>query len=380
VKPFDVIVVGIGAMGAAACHQLAARKARVLGLEQFDIPNSRGSSHGYSRMIRMAYYEHPNYVPLLRRAYALWDELQARSGRTILHRTGGLYAGPPDGQFLAGSTRAAVEHELPHELLDPAELQKRWPQFVVPEDWRALFEPAAGFLLPERGISTFAELALRDGAELHAMERVRQWSAESGRVVVRTDRDEYEAAQLIFAGGAWSEKLIGDLGVPLRVTRQIMGWVWPREPALFELGQIPVWGIDSLDGGIYYGFPMIPDAPGFKLAHHVPGPGVDAETFDRQTTAADENDFRPALRKHLPQADGPLLAMRACMYTLSPDQHFILDRHPRHPIVQIACGFSGHGFKFASVVGEILADRAVRGSTTQPIDFLGLNRFRLPAA
>jgi sarcosine oxidase len=376
-KSFDVIVVGVGAMGASACSHLADRGARVLGLEQFDIPNSRGSSHGFSRMIRLAYYEKPDYVPLLHRSYQLWDELEKRSQQRLLFRVGGVYIGPETGLLLKGSRESARKFALDVEMLSHKELGKRWPQFVVPRKWIALFDPAAGFLRPERVITAYATLAMRAGAQLHGNEPVRQWRATDRQVTVRTDRGEYKAGQLIFTGGAWSAKLLGELGLPLKVTRQVVGWVWPRRPELFELGRLPVWGIDAMQQrGIYYGFPMIPDAPGFKLAHHWPtAPSVDPDKVTREPSPGDEKDFRPVLKRHIPDADGSLLATRVCLYTNSPDEDFILDHHPQHPRVQIACGFSGHGFKFASVIGEILADRATLGSSSNQADFLKLRAF-----
>jgi sarcosine oxidase len=373
---FDIIVIGVGAMGAATCFQLAARGVRVLGIEQFDIPHDRGSSHGESRMIRSSYYEEPRYVPLLQRAYQLWDELEALSGKKILYRVGGLYMGPPSGMLIKGAALSAAAHQLAHEKLSREDLRKRYPQFVVPADWGAIFETEAGFLLPEEIIRTYAELAQVRGAEIHTREMVRSWRADAHTVTVITDRDEYKADRLIFTGGAWTAKLIGDLGISLEVTRQVLGWVSPPKPELLQLGHFPAWAIDSLDGGVYYGFPMMPTARGLKLAHHHPSGNVfDPDNPSREPRADDENDFRPCLKKYMPCANGPLVQMRICMYTNSPDHNFIVDRHPQHENVHIACGFSGHGFKFASVIGEILANLAMEGATKLPIDFLSLNRF-----
>ena len=372
---YDVIVVGVGAMGSSACYHLAKRGARVLGLEQFDIPHARGSSHGQSRMIRMAYYEHPDYVPLLRRAYELWDEIEQVSGQKLLHVTGGFYAGPPDGEVVPGSLEAARQHGLEHELLDRSEAARRFPQFTLPDDWSALYEPRAGFLLPERTVAAYAEAALRRGADLRGHEPVVAWRATNAGVSVRTTRGEYEADRLLFCGGSWSSKLMTDLGVALVVTRQVLGWVWPRRPELFELGRLPVWAIER-PKGLYYGFPMMPDSPGFKLADHGRGQETDPDRVAREVGPDDEETFRPALARFLPDAQGPTLAMRVCLYTHSPDSHFIIDRHPAHERVTLACGFSGHGFKFASVVGEVLAELSVEGRTRMPpVEFLGLNRF-----
>lgn len=370
---FDVIVVGVGAMGSATCYQLARRGIKVLGLEQFDIPHARGSSHGQSRMIRMAYYEHPDYVPLLRRAYELWDEIERESRQKLLYITGGVYMGPREGEIVAGSLESARRHGLPHELLDRAAVTRRYPVFSIPEDWSALFEPRAGFLLPERTVATYAEAALRRGAELHGHEAVTAWQATDSGVSVHTTRGEYEADRLVFCGGPWSAKLLADLGVPLVVTRQVLGWVWPRKPELFELGRLPVWAIEK-PGGIYYGFPMMEGSPGFKLADHSFGTPTDPDRVAREVSADDERTFRPAIEQYIPDADGPTLAMRICLYTHSPDHHFIIDRHPAHECVTVACGFSGHGFKFASVVGEVMADLALAGKTALPIQFLSLSR------
>jgi sarcosine oxidase len=375
-QSFDVIVVGVGAMGASACWELARRKVRVLGLEQFDIPNTRGSSHGFSRMIRMAYYEHPDYVPLLRRAYERWEMLEVASKQKVLHVVGGLYMGRPDSEVISGSLQAAKQHGLPHEELSHAAIQNRYPQFHLPADYVGLFEPRAGFVQPELAISSFVDQATRNGAEIHGQEAVRDWRAESNGVVVQTNHGEYRADRLIFCGGAWSGKLLRDLGVEMIITRQVLGWVWPRKPEMFALGTLPVWAIDRPAGSIWYGFPMVPDSPGFKLALHAKGESCDPDRVNREISLTDEETFRPCLREHIPDADGPVLSMRTCLYTNSPDSHFIIDQLPSQPRVTIACGFSGHGFKFASVVGEILADLATRSKTDLPAQFLGLTRFK----
>jgi len=373
-----VIVVGVGGMGSAACYHLAKRGARVLGLEQFNIPHELGSSHGFSRMIRSAYYEHADYVPLLRRAWQLWEDLGRESGRPLLHATGGVYIGPGDSGFIHRSADAARRHGLPHQMLDRQQLAAKCPQFFVPDDYVALHETYAGFIEPERAISAHTSLAMQNGAEIHGNEPVTDWSSDDQGVTVRTARDTYRADQLIFCGGAWSDRLVRDLGVELVVTRQVLGWVQPKRTRLFDMGSFPVWAIDHLDGTIHYGFPILTDSPGLKVAHHRAGPRTTPETVVRHTLPGDEDDFRGVLTKFLPDADGPLLSIRICLYTNSPDGHFIIDRLPKHDRVTIACGFSGHGFKFATVVGEVLADLATTGKTDLPITFLGLNRFIQP--
>ena len=371
----DVIVVGVGTMGAAACAELARRGAKVLGVEQFDIPHALGAHHGRSRMFRLAYFEHPDYVPLLKRAFNLWKRLEKTSGVKVFHVTGGVYLGRPDGDTVGKSAASAERHGLDHALLDPAERLGRFPQFTLPDDYAALYEPTAGFVVPELAVGAMASEALRHGAELHGREAVLDWSSDASGVRVRTDRAEYRAEKLVFAAGAWSSRLVRNLGVPLIVTRQTLGWFAPRDPAPFRYGEFPVWAFDAPDGSLYYGFPILPDHPGFKIARHQPGPPTDPDTVIRTPLPGDESDLRAALVKHIPDADGPLLSLIVCFYTNSPDSHFIIDRHPMHERVTIACGFSGHGFKFAPVVGEILADLAMHGKTTLPAQFLGLPRF-----
>jgi sarcosine oxidase len=374
--PYHTIIIGLGAMGSAAAYHLAKRNVKVLGLDQFSIPHDKGSSHGHSRMIRMAYYEHPHYVPLLRRAYELWHELDKDAGEPVLHITGGLYMGPPSGPVVHGTLEAAKLHGLPHALLDRAQMRRLFPHFTIPEGYVCVSEPKAGLLLSEKAIGRHATAALLHGAELHGHEPVFDWTSTDNGVSVRTPRDTYHAERLVFCAGAWTGKLLADLGVSLVVTRQILAWVWPRRSHnFFRYGVMPVWGIEQPDGSLAYGFPMMPDHPGFKLARHAPGLPTDPDRLDRNTTADDEREIREILQRYLPDADGPLLSLRTCMYTNSPDHHFIIDRHPRHDNVFLAAGFSGHGFKFASVIGEILADLAQHDRTNHPIDFLSLRRF-----
>lgn len=371
-------------MGSSAAHHLARRGEKVLGLDQFDVAHARGSSHGYSRMIRMCYFEHPDYVPLLRRAYELWRALEVESGERMLHVTGGVYLGRESSDTVGGSLRAAVMHGLAHERLGPREIGTRFPQFRTPGDYVGLFEPMAGWLAPERAIRAAAGLARKHGAEIRTGERVLEWSAASGGVRVQTQLAEYRADRLIIAAGAWAGRVVKGLGAEITPTRQVLGWFKPRVPAMFSAGAMPVWAMDDPDSGdLFYGFPMTespedsPTAePLLKLARHAKGSVIDPDRDDREPRPEDEQDIRPFLSRHMPEADGALGALRVCMYENSPDGHFIIDRHPARENVIVAAGFSGHGFKFASVIGEVLADLAERGETSHPVGFLGLRRLR----
>jgi sarcosine oxidase len=376
-EPYDVIVVGVGAMGAAACMHLARRGVRVLGIERFDIPHELGSSGGDTRMIRLSYCEHPDYVPLLHRAYAAWDELSDAVGERVIERTGALYIGREDGELVGGSRRAAELHGIDHRMLTTRQ-RRRYEQFSIPSHFAVMFEPAGGFVRTVLAITAMAEIALVHGAELHVRETVRSWQTDAGGCEVETDRGRYRAESLVFTSGAWSGQLLSELGVALAVTRQPLLWLWPAQPEPFRMGKLPVWGIeDDTPGfvGMYYGFPMLPGQLGLKIALHAPGTDASPDSLDREPRAADLASIAPLLEKYLPGARGPCLRQKSCMYTSSPDGHFIVDRVPGHDNVVCAAGFSGHGFKFAPVIGEALADLVHHGRSALPIEFLSLRRF-----
>ncbi len=377
---YDAIVVGLGAMGSATAWQLARRGARVLGLEQFDIPHALGSSHGHTRMIRLAYHEHPDYVPLLVRALDAWRELEQQSGRTLFHQVGGVYIGPPHAGVAIDALRSAQQHGLPHTMLDAERLSTRFPALRVPSGWCGLFEPQAGALLCEEILAAHCELALLAGAQLHAHEPMLDWTADDGRVTVRTARGEYHADQLVLCGGVWSRRWLQQLGVSLRVTRQAMGWFWPRDSQLFAPSRLPCWAIQNDDETLDYGMPVLPGHPGAKAARHSPGIEVDPDHVDRSVSDDDRAEICDVIQRRTYQMNSALLALRICLYEMSPDRHFIIDSGNRSPMylpphVTIAAGFSGHGFKFASVIGEVLADLSQTGRTQWPIEFFGLQRF-----
>jgi sarcosine oxidase len=376
---YDVVVVGLGAMGSAACAELARRGAKVLGLEQFNLLHSLGSSHGQSRMIRLAYYEHPDYVPLLKRAHALWREMQAKHG-DIFRRSGVVYLGHPSNPLISGSEGAARLHGIVHEMWDRDQLAARVPQFEVPPDFVGMFEPAAGVLRVDSILHHCLSAALAAGAELRACEPVTSWQATDSSVSIVTSRTTYTASHVIFCGGAWTSAIVQDLGVKLKVTRQTAAWFWPRQPEIFSDEAAPSWAMDLGNGALFYGFPMLPGHPGVKVAIHAPGPEVHSDKVTRSFLPDDNLEIRSVVRRYLPVVEGPLLAGTVCLYTNSPDSHFIVDHHPRHERVTIACGFSGHGFKFASVMGEILTDLALSGASPLPIEFLSLRRFAQVAA
>jgi sarcosine oxidase len=370
-----VIVVGLGAMGSAACWHLARRGIDVVGIDAFDVPHARGSSHGESRIIRACYFEHPDYVPLLARAFELWHELARESGRPVIQITGGLFLGDPRSPLVSGSLQAGRAHGIPHEHLTGDDLRRRFPQFAA-SGMEAVFEPGAGLVRPEEAIAAHMALATRHGARVYTGEPLLDWQTTTGGgVIVTTAARTIQADALILCVGAWSGRLVAALAPQLTVTRQAMVWVEPEEPESLSPGAFPVWAMQHDAGDFHYGFPLIDATRGLKLGRHVPGPIVDPDAFERAPSTEDGEQARSFLRRYIPCADGPVRSVTACLYTSSPDRHFIVDRHPSHAQVCIACGFSGHGFKFASVIGEALADLALDDSTALPIDFLRWSRF-----
>lgn len=375
---YDVIVIGVGGMGSATAYHLARRKKKVLGIEQFDIPHQLGSSHGVNRIIRLAYAEHPSYVPLLRRAYELWRELENSTGERLLVVTGGLDVGPGDGTLVVGSVRSCREHGIPHELLSAAAVGRRFPGYRLARGMVSVYQADAGFVMAERSVVAHASGALAHGAEIHGREKVLGWKVGRGGVRVRTDRGSYEAERLVLTAGAWSGGLAGALAPVAKPERQVMLWTQPRRPERFRIGAFPVFNMEAPEGR-FYGFP-VHGIPGFKIGkYHHREQQVDPDSIDRGCDARDEAVVREGIRRYFPDADGPTLSMATCMFTNTPDEHFILDLHPDSDAVSIAAGFSGHGFKFCSVVGEIMADLATAGRTRWNVDLFRLARPALRA-
>jgi sarcosine oxidase len=366
----DVIVAGLGGMGSAAAYQLAGRGKRVLGLERYSPAHDRGSSHGRSRIIRQAYFEGAEYVPLLLRAYELWERLEEETGQELMTLTGGLMIGREEGDLVSGSVASADEHDLPYEMLDAGEIRRRFPAYAPDPETVALYEERAGFLRPEETVRAHLDRAASLGADLRFEEPVLSWEAPEGGVRVETPKGSYQAERLVVSPGAWAPRLLADLDLPLEVTRQVMFWFEPKgglDP--FHPDRFPIFIWEPDDGNMFYGFPAQDDDRGVKAAFfRAGGAPTDPETIDRQVSEEESDFLRDYLAEHVPDLAGRCLDARACMYTNTPDEHFVISAHPDHPQVTIACGFSGHGYKFCSVVGEILADLATEGSTRHPID------------
>ena len=375
-RPYDVIVIGMGAMGSATVYELASRGLRVLGLERFDIPHDRGSSHGVSRIIRLAYSEHPSYVPLLRRAYERWRELESAAGEKLLHITGSVDTGRPEGPVFSGSLQSCIEHDLTHETLSSEEVARRFPGCRFPAEWMSVYQPDGGFLMSERCIVAHVTVALERGADVRAREAVLEWDASGDTVRVQTTRGSYEAGSLVITTGAWAGPLVPSLDHLLAPERQVLGWFQPLRPEVFAPNAFPV-VIGEFEEGRYYASPVF-GVPGFKIGkfHHLNEPTT-ADGLDRECGDEDEAVLRQAVARYFPDANGPAMSLRACMFTNTPDEHFLIDALPGAPNVYVAAGFSGHGFKFSSVVGEIMADVSTRGETGHDISLFRLDRFEV---
>lgn len=374
-----VIVLGLGGMGSAALCHLAERGVKVLGIERFRPPHARGSSHGQSRVIRQCYFEGPAYVPLLLRAYELWARMEQDTGSRLLHLCGGLMMGDAASEVVAGSLRSAREHSLPHEMLDAREIRRRYPAFEPPEEVVALFEPRAGVVFPERAIEAHLQSALRSGAEVRYDEPVLDWESGVERVVVRTERGVYEADHLVITPGPWAPDLLAGLGLPLRVERQVLYWFHPKggvDAFLPDRFPVYIWQQDEMAQP--YGFPALDGKSGGVKVSFFRSPRTSLcspATVDREVSREEVEMMRASVRRYCPSLDGAFLKAETCMYTLTPDLHFIIGRHPVHRRVSLAAGFSGHGYKFCSVVGEMLADLALKGTTRFDIAMFSPSRF-----
>lgn len=374
---YDVIVIGLGGMGSAAAHHLSARGTRVLGLEKFGPVHNRGSSHGGSRITRQSYFEDPAYVPLLLRSYELYARLERDTGREIATLCGGVMVGRPESRTVSGSLLSAQQWDLPHEMLDAPEIRRRFPTLSPRDDEVALYESRAGLVRPENTVAAHLQLATQQGADLHFEEPMTRWEPYRDGVRVHTAEDTYTAGQLVICPGAWAPQLLTDIGVPFTIERQIMYWFQPAggvRPFLPQHHPIYIW--EDADDVQVYGFPAI-DGPelGAKVAFFRKGTPCTPETIERTVHEHEVAAMAEHMGRHVPSLPGQFLKAATCMYSNSPDEHFVIARHPAHPeSVTVAAGFSGHGFKFVPVVGEIVADLALRGATEHPIELFDPSR------
>ena len=373
---FDAIVLGVGGVGSSALDHFARRGLRVVGLDRFPTAHDKGSSHGQTRLIRQAYFEHPDYVPLLKKAYALWEDLEARTGQSLYRQSGVLQVGPRGGRVIDGVLASAQQHNLAIDELTPREVTERFPGFVCPDSVAAVLERRAGFLFVEDCIRAATAQAVQAGAVLRTDETVKGWSASPGRVEVVTDKETYTASHLVITAGSWAADFLGDLGIRFEVVRKSLYWYEPRSSVYHVDNGAPGFIIET-PGGNFYGFPQISDM-GVKVAEHTGGyPVPDPLSVDPTEHAEETQRVTDFLAEYLPQVGPRQTNFDVCLYTLSPDRNFVVDRHPEYQQVSFAAGLSGHGFKFASVLGEVLADLSMGLPTSAPVEFLSSRRASL---
>ena len=373
---YDVIIAGLGAMGSAAVCHLARAGRRVAGFDRYSPPHTYGSSHGQTRIIREAYFEHPTYVPLVQRAYLLWEELARSSQTRLFLQTGGLMIGPPDGVVFGGAKRSADTHHLPYEILTAGQVRKRFPALRPSDEMAAILEPRAGVLFPEQCVAAHLAEAARHHARLHPEEPILSWKPDGQGVRVTTARGAYMASHLILSAGSWLQSLLPQLPLPLRVERQILFWFASTgDPSLFYPESCPIHLWEYERRRFFYGFPDL--GSGVKVAGHHEGETTSADQVRREVSAVEVEAMRQVVRRFLPAADGSLISSTVCLYTNTPDEHFWIDRHPEHPQVVIASPCSGHGFKFSSAIGEALSQIVIDGHSQCD---LSLFRTRWPQA
>lgn len=376
---YDVIVIGLGSMGASTLYHLAKQDLKVLGIEQFEITHQLGSHSGQTRIVRKSYFEHADYVPLLERAYHGWDQIYQETGTKLFHRTGLTYFGKEYHPVIRGVKNSAELYSIP---LESSSNEEETYPFTIPSNYKKIIEPDAGFVLSELTIKTYVSEAKKIGAENRINEKVEDWKLIGEEVLVSTNKGTYKAKKLIVTAGAYVQKLIPEFGNKLTVTRQFLAWIKPKNSEIFELGNFPCWMIsDDKYEGVFYGFPILSQKVFggnglLKVAHHYVGDEIEPSDLNKMNTDTESEKMKTVLKKYLLDAYGNIESMSTCMYTNSKDDHFIIDFLPEsNNQIILATGFSGHGFKFVPVIGEILCNMAIRGKKENSISFLGLERF-----
>jgi len=371
-RRWDAIVIGCGVTGAAVSYNLAKRGLRVLDLERFGVNDKSGSSHGRTRIIRLAYYEDPRYVPLLRRAYESWRNVESKSGKKLLQITGGLMIGREEGELVSGVLKSARAHGLPHEVLSSAEVERRFKAFTIGSDYTAVYERDAGILFAEDCVRAFVGLGSEAGCEFRFSEDVKNWKSGADGVEVETDAGTQKADRLVFCAGAWNGQLLRGL-LPLRCERQVPLWFSADGMGGFAPPDMPVFLMEEEAGVYYYGIPDV--GHGVKVARSHGGEISEPDRVKREVTDEDVRPVRDFISRRLKKLGGPPIASTTCLYSNTPDMNFVVGLHPADPRVVVMSACSGHGFKFASVLGEIAVDLVTEGKTAHDISFLNPGRF-----
>jgi len=371
-KTYDILVLGLGGMGSAIAYELAKRGVSVCGVEQYSARHNKGGTHGESRIIRKAYPEKPDYVPLLNRSYELWDELEQHWPEELRNECGFLVAAPGDSPYLQDLDNAYQQHPTQHEQWNASEVRQHFPQFSLPESYRAYFDPFGGFLHVGRCLMAHQKLAERHGADLSFDEAVQSWESSENGITLKTNKQIVQAKKLIIASGAWMKPELAKYDIQLKIWRRVIFWY--GEQLQFAPERFPSFVIEHQSTG-FYGLPAVSDK-GVKIGeHNIPFEIEKPEDADQPLTDHEEEVINRCVADIFPMLGSRHQFVKTCLYAVTPDHHFILDQHPEHENVLLAGGFSGHGYKFATVVGEVMTDLALEGKSNLPIDFLSLGRF-----
>jgi sarcosine oxidase len=382
---YDVIIIGLGSMGSSACYHLAGMGLKILGVDRHNVPHDKGSHTGHSRIIRKAYFEHPDYIPLLDRAYSNWYHLEEKTGEKLFYKTGLFYAGLAADGMISGIRKSSELYHVPIQNWSQSDAAKNFPQFNIPELFDIIFEENAGFVLPAKTIELYVRMSRQAGAHIMENSKVDSWSVDGSGYVVVVNENKLYADKLVFCAGAWTHQLLNELNVKLEVTHQPLAWT-RQTSARYKLGQMPCFMIEDQANMVFYGFPdlsreKLPGPKGLKVALHHPGESIDPDEMKDEMSALEQEILVDALSRYIPSASRSLDMTQTCLYTYSPDTHFIIDFLPGHEQnVAIATGFSGHGFKFSPGVGEALSGMIYNGKKDNSIKFLGLQRFNKKAS
>lgn len=374
---YDVVIIGGGSMGIAAAYYRAKAGAKVLVLDKYTIPNAMASHHGMTRILRLNYGDGSSYVPLAQEALKLWHEIEEETGRELFRETGCITVGHPNSEFVDTAIESARVNHIPYKVLNSDEIMSEWKGMDIPHHYIGCYDPKAGYLFSEECLTAYKEAAQNSGADIHENEGVSSIeTTKEGHLTIETDKEVYRAKKAIVTAGPWLDKLLPNLDLKLQPVRKTISWFKPKENNIYEDGNFPCYIFDTEEDGHYYGFPDY-GGYGIKLGRMDNDILCDPDKLDRTYGAytQDEGDVRFFLSNYLPEAEGKLLDGKVCMFTRTPDNNFIIDTHPNNPNIVLAGGFSGHGFKFASVIGAILSELSLDGTTTRDISFLGLNRF-----
>lgn len=373
---YDVIIIGAGSMGMAAGYYLSKSGKKTLLLDSYNPPHNKGSHHGETRIIRYAYAEGEEYVPFILKAQELWNDLERASGKQLFIQTGVLSVGNEESDFIQNIISSAKKYSLPLDVIDSEEIRKRWSGITFPNHFMGCFEPTSGVLKCEESIKAYQELAELNGATILSNNRVREISILNDKVTIKTDEKTFYSDALVVSAGAWAGSLLSmlDLDIPLTPVRKTFAWFNAHE-TIYNHSRFPAFAFEAPQG-LYYGFPSI-DGSGLKVGRHDGGDQINPDEAMRGfgEIAEDEGDLVQFLNQYIPDI-GQLKYGKTCMYTLTPDEKFIIDLHPKYSNVAIAAGFSGHGFKFSSAVGQALSNLIISGKNDIDISQFSINRFK----